>query len=109
MINSLVQERTSDDVSIENINTNCTELGKVHGSHFPISQQTTDKTSLNSSTLEKNTRENTVHDMQDAQLNSFEILFNEEVNYSVVDNNSDNSVDLLDEEIYKDNAVREKE
>lgn len=47
--------------------------------------------------------------MQDAQLNSFEILFNEEVNYSVVDNNSDNSVDLLDEEIYKDNAVREKE
>lgn len=65
MLDGAVQERTSDVVSFEDINTDITEKGSVQKSLFPNSQQTPGKTLLNSSTLDKNTKENKVHDIED--------------------------------------------
>lgn len=65
MLDGAVQERTSDVVSFEDINTDITEKGSVQKSLFPNSQQTPGKTLLNSPTLDKNTKENKVHDIED--------------------------------------------
>ena len=48
---------------LENMNTDCTEQNPVKMSPYPISQETPEKTSLNNSTLDKSTTENTVYDL----------------------------------------------